>query len=158
MCRKCQKVDNCFFFSKIWYTHTFGHICLLYRTVSQQSDVAHGPLVFWISSEIYAICWFFLLQILSSTPFLQSINYARPSRGILYRLRHLSSLHTSTLSLTQQRKLQTTPLNNVKSRPPHWTMWTPDHSTEQCEFQTTPPNNLNSRPPHWTMWTPDHLT
>ena len=91
---------------------------------------------------------FFLLQIPNLTPYLQSINYARPSRGILYRLRHLSSLHTSTLSLTQQHKLQTTPLNNVNSRPPLWTMWTPDHPTEQCELQTT----------HWTMWTPDHPT
>ena len=45
-----------------------------------------------------------------------------------------------------------------KSRPPHWTMWTPDHPTEHCELQTSPLNNVNSRSHKWTMWTPDYST
>nr|XP_022337227.1 uncharacterized protein LOC111133281 isoform X3 [Crassostrea virginica] len=50
-----------------------------------------------------------LTQMQSSTPYLQSVNYMRPSHltkpGILYRLHHLSSLHTPTLSVRQPRKL-----------------------------------------------------
>ena len=105
---------------------------------------------------------FFLFQIPSSTPFLLLVNYITPSHptkpGILYRLQHLSSLHTSTLSLTQQHKLRTTSLNNVNSKPPHLTMWTPHHPTEQCELQIIPLNNMNSIPPNWTMWTPANPT
>ena len=67
--------------------------------------------------------------------------------------------HTLILTLTQQRKLMTTPLN---SRPTNWTMWTPGRPNEQCELQTIPLNNVNCRPlteqcelwtSQWTLWT-----
>ena len=37
----------CFFLSKLalWYNHSYKQMCLLIWTVSQVSDVAHGPLV-----------------------------------------------------------------------------------------------------------------
>ena len=55
----------------------------------------------------------------------------------------------------EQCELQTTPLNNVNSWEPHWTLWILDiitplnnvnswEPTEQCEFLRTPLNNVNS--------------
>ena len=149
-----------FFFSMIWFNHTFGQICsLTVRTVL--SDDWRGPLASYFLNFIKKPMRFvesFLFQIPSSTPYLQSLKYPMPSHptrlGILYRLHHLSSLQTSTLSFKQQRKLQTTPLNNVNSRPLHWTMWTPLHLTvlnwtpvhhiELFELQTTSLSNVNS--------------
>ena len=31
----------------LWYNHCFVQLCLLIGTVSEVSDVANGPLVFW---------------------------------------------------------------------------------------------------------------
>ena len=43
-----NKENMIFFFSKsfLWYNQSFAQMCLLIGTVSQVSDVAHGPLVF----------------------------------------------------------------------------------------------------------------
>ena len=35
----------------LWYDYSFAQMCLLIRTVSQMSDVAHGPLV-WFSFHL----------------------------------------------------------------------------------------------------------
>ena len=102
-----------------------------------------GTKLLWVKRTYVFTKIFFLFQIASSTPYLQTINRMRSSHptrpGIIYRLHHLTLLHTSTLSFKQQHQLQTTPR-------------TPDQHPEQCELQTNPLNNVNSRPPYCVLY------
>ena len=111
-----------FFFSMIWYNHTFGQICLLNRTISQMIDVVHGPLFSKFHKILMQFVDFFLFQNPSPTPYLQSINYTRTSHptrpGIPDRLHSIPPLCLKHNSVNSG----STPLNNVKSRAPHWTM------------------------------------
>ena len=87
-----------------------------------------------------------------------------PTRpGILYRPPFVFSPYTRSVfntavltsdHPTEQCELQTTLLNNVNVRPPHWTMWTLNHHTVQYELQINPLNNMYSKKSHWTIWTP----
>ena len=109
-----------FIFSMIWYNHTFGQICLLKRTFSQMIDVVPGPFVSKFHEILMQFVEYFSLsdsKLNSLSPIVYNTRPSHPTRpGILYRLPYLSSLHTPTLSFKQQRKLQTTPPNNVNSK------------------------------------------
>ena len=139
-----------FFFSMIWYNHTFGQICILDRTISQMIDVVHGLLFSEFHKILIQFVGFFLFQIPSSTPYLQSMNYSRTSHptrsGLLYRLHHLSSLHTPTTlylhsTLTPNKTRNLWFQNNNTN--------TTDHPTAQCELQIITINLENSRPEQW---------
>ena len=161
-----------FFFSMIWYNHIFGQIRLLniivlrwlmwymascfgkFHQILMQfvkkislSDSKLNPL-----SPIY--------QLPEALTFNRTRNHLRASPFVFTPYLHsvINTVAQTSDHPTKQCRLQNTPLNNVDSRPSHWTMWTPDHPTEQCELQTIPLNNVNSRPSHWTMWTTDHPT
>ena len=81
----------------------------------------------------------FLFQIPSRTPYLQSISALTSNQT-------RNPIWTSLFVFTPY-------LHSVfQSRPPHWTMWTPDHRTEKSEFLITTLTYVNYIPRHLTLW------
>ena len=125
----------------IWYNHTFGQICLLNIIVLRW-------LMWYMAScfpKFHQILMQFVKYFSLSDSKLNPLSpiYQLPEALTFNRTRN--HLHASPFVFTPYLH---SVINTVAQ--------TSDHPTKQCKLQNTQLNNVNSRPSHWTMWTPDH--